>query len=761
VNRAAATVEITVRGTVQGVGFRPFVYRLATRLGLTGSVCNSAAGVVITACGDAADIDQLVAALHSNPPPLAIITSVDIRDIPVSNTGTGFVVEPSLAGSVPAVDVVVDTATCDACLVEMRTPSNRRHRHAFINCTDCGPRFSIITGLPYDRANTTMAEFVMCPACRAEYESPADRRFHAQPVCCPHCGPTLRLLDKKGCGIPDADPLRRAVALLETGAIVAIKGLSGFHLACRADLPAAVDALRERKHRVGKPFAIMVRDIEAACRYAVISAREAALLCSAERPIVLCAKSAGASRLAAAIAPAVTTLGIMLPCTPLHHLLFDGATFDALVMTSANRSTEPICIHTADAVEKLGGIADAFLTHNRAIHVRLDDSIARVLLDRPLVVRRSRGFTPAPLPADADVQGVVALGGILKNTVTVGRGRACYVSNYLGSADTLATIDNCEHALDHLLAILGVTPALYATDLHPGGLLTALIADPTLPLIRVQHHHAHAVACMAENRLTGRAINIIYDGVGLGDDNTIWGGEVLVCDRLGYERSGAWRVGPMPGGDAATLNPGRMLMGVLWNTLGDDVMELCPWMPHTERRATRDLLVANVNCPVTSSMGRLFDACAALLDVCRSQTYEGQPAIELEGAAGQSDTGTFDVPIITDAGRNVADGAALLEAVRSAVHDRVPKPDVAARFHHAVVDATVRLAGMAADANGIDAVCLSGGCFLNKLLFEQTFGGLEAAGLRPFAPRVLPPGDEAISYGQALIAAAQHSQRQR
>jgi hydrogenase maturation protein HypF len=753
-------LTVVVRGTVQGVGFRPFVYRSARRWNIRGSVRNTSDGVEIAACGTFAAIEGFLDMLRLSSPPLASITNMEISEEPdIPGTG-GFSILPSLLGDESQVDAARDTAVCDACLSEMRDSSNRRYRHPFITCTDCGPRYSIIRALPYDRDRTTMAHFTMCAGCHAEFHDPEDRRFHAQPVCCPACGPRLALLDATAAAIDVHDPIAAAVVMLAEGTILAIKGIGGFHLACRADHAAAVAELRRRKHRAEKPLAIMVRDIGVARAYAEVSEIEAALLRGVERPIVLLLKKPNptasiTSRIAPEVAPHVHTLGVMLPYAPLHHLLFDTDRYDALVMTSANPSGEPLCISTEEAVATLAGIADGYLTHDRPIQVRLDDSIARVLDGAPLLVRRGRGYAPAPLPAGTEVDGVVALGGIMKSTVAVGRGRTCYVSQYLGSSENLPTIDNCEQSLRHLLGLLGVTPAQYACDLHPGGLNKALVGSPNLPLIKVQHHYAHAVACMAENRLQGKAVCVVYDGMGLGDDGAIWGGEVLIADRRGYERVGWWDVGPMPGGDAATFFPGRMLMGALWQRQGEGVMNLCPWMAPEEGRATMELLAADINCPRTSSMGRLFDACAALLDVCRRQTYEGQPAVELEGAADPAEEGSIDVQIREMAGSMVADGAGLLLDVRGALRQGASVARAAALFHNAVADATVRIAMRAAVAARLDSVCLSGGCFLNKLLCERTVAGLRAAGLRPVVHRILPPGDECVAFGQAIVAAEQ------
>ncbi|MBD3243110.1 MAG: carbamoyltransferase HypF [Chitinivibrionales bacterium] len=734
-------IQITIQGTVQGVGFRPFVYRTALRFGVRGSVCNSVAGVVIDACGEPAVLEQFLHALRTELPPLAVIRSLETVEVSAPCDAAAFTIEASALGESPQVDVTRDTATCDACVRELRDPSDRRYRHPFINCTDCGPRYTIIQGLPYDRPRTTMRGFPMCPQCEAEYRNPADRRFHAQPVCCPACGPTLTLLDAQGEQIASHDPVADTIMRLARGEIVAIKGLGGFHLACRADNQDAVVRLRERKQREQKPLAIMVGDIDTAGRYCDISRDERGLLSGIERPIVLLSKRReGADAVAQAVAPTVTTLGVMLPYTPIHHLLFDTDAYDALVMTSGNRGGEPICIDNDEALEKLRGIADAYLMHDRAIHVRVDDSVARVLGGAPVLLRRARGYVPAPLAVDAAVDGIVALGGIMKSTVCVGRGRTCYVSQYLGTADNTETIENCVHVAHHLTEVLGVRPRLFVGDMHPGGFTEAIVRDSETPYETVQHHHAHAAACLGENRVDGPAICLVYDGLGLGEDDSVWGGEILLAGRGGYRRVGHLRPVFMPGGDAATRNPGRMAIGILWELLGREAVDVCPWMGQDERSAVRALLENDLNCPRTSSMGRLFDAAAAMLDVCRRQTYEGQPAIELEGVAERGVDDAYGFELLDEDGRILLDGAALLAAVRDDMRRGTPAPVVSARFHNTVADMSVEAACRAAAAAGVTLVALCGGCFQNAMLFERTVRGLRARGVTPVFHRILSPG---------------------
>ena len=745
-------VKVLVTGTVQGVGFRPFVYRTARRFGVVGTVRNTAGGVEIEAFARQEALDAFVRAVKTQTPPLAQVLSLESRPLSADGAPESFTIGQSSLGESAAVDVTRDTAVCTSCLSEMRSPNNRRYRHAFINCTDCGPRYTIVRSMPYDRPNTTMAAFGMCPECAAEYADPVDRRFHAQPVCCPNCGPQLRLLDASGCVLETGDAAAECVRLLTQGSIVAIKGIGGFHLACRADRTEVVARLRQRKHREEKPLAIMVRDVSSARALAEISDIEGELISGVERPIVIVRKR-DTGALAPEVAPRVSTLGIMLPYAPLHHVLFENAPYQALVMTSANLSDEPMCIDDAEAVRRLGGIADAYLTHDRPIYVRNDDSIARVLGAHPVLLRRARGYVPAPLPADTETTGVCAWGGILRGTVTVGRGSYCYTSQYLGAMDSVEALDNLERVMQHLMLVLGVTPRVHACDMHPQGLTSRPAESSGLPVVKVQHHHAHAVACLAENRWPDEAIAVVYDGAGHGDDGTGWGGEILRVNRSSYERLGHLRTAPMPGGDEATRLPGRMALGILSQS-GDALWtDACAWMPVAERDAVIEVLRLGLNCPLTSSMGRLFDACAAVLDVCRTRTYEGQPAIELEGCADLAETRAFKMPVITENGLRVLDGASLLLQVAEAVRGGLSPAVASARFHNAVVAATAQVVTAVCEETGIRAVCLSGGCFQNVLLFGRLVAKLESAHLRVLVHRLTPPNDECVSYGQAIVAA--------
>jgi hydrogenase maturation protein HypF len=744
---------ITIQGTVQGVGFRPFVYRCARDHDITGRVYNDARGAAIEAFGSREKLNLFLGAIQASPPPLAVIRRIDVKELG-SEPPSRFIIDESHAGDVLAVDVARDTGVCDACLREMRDPGNRRHHHPFINCTDCGPRYTIIKQLPYDRPFTTMSGFAMCNECSREYEDPLNRRFHAQPVCCPKCGPKLTLCDSAGRPMEEPDPIAACIALLSAGSIVAIKGIGGFHLACRADRSDAVARLRERKHRDEKPLAIMVPDSAAAARVALISKPERALLESIERPIVIVEKRSDVQNIAPEVAPRVPTLGIMLPYAPLHHLLFENAPYGALVMTSGNRTDEPISATNQEALEKLGGIADAFLIHDREIYIRNDDSIVRALGSAPVIMRRARGYVPEPLPAGGPVDGIVALGGILKGTVTVGRGAVCYTSQYLGSVDKIEIIDHLDRMMRHLLSLLGVSPLRYVCDLHPAGLTRKLAERTGLPVDYVQHHHAHAVACMAENRFEGPALAVVYDGTGYGEDGTIWGGEILQVDRAHYTRLGHLAPLPLPGGDMAVVNPGRMAVAALYGTMGERSLDACRWMPEPERRAVIDMIKTSTNCPLTSSMGRLFDACAAILGICEKRTYEGQPAIELEGCAERNVHHGYEPPVHDQDGRIIIDGAAILREAWLDFCRGTSPARVSGRFHATIADATIEAAVRASKTTGLKTVCLSGGCFQNALLFGLVVNGFAGAGLQVLTHHLLPPNDECVSFGQAIVAGA-------
>ncbi len=751
---------IQIRGTVQGVGFRPFIYRLALRLSISGTVRNDGQGVEITAWAASETLDRFAELIVREAPPLSAVRNIQSKSIPAAGPRPrAFTIEESAASGVTAVDIAADTAVCPACLAEMRDPGDRRYGHAFINCTDCGPRYTIISALPYDRRNTSMADFAMCPACRAEYKDPASRRFHAQPVCCPECGPQYTLLDCDGNIQSCEDPIASCIGFLERGSIAAIKGIGGFHLACRADSAETVARLRLLKNREEKPLALMVRDLAAASAIATLSEEEARLLESPERPIVLLRKrSKPGISIAPEVANRLPTYGIMLPYAPLHHLLFDRSGLSALVMTSANRSDEPM-VHTNEAaVKTLHGIADIFLTHNRPIRVRVDDSVARIVAGAPLLMRRARGYVPDPLPSPGDATGIIGCGGVLKSTITVGRGNSCYVSQYIGSAEDAESLEQASGIREHLQKLLDTPSALYVIDQHPGTPLEKIL-EPGVPVLRIQHHHAHAAACLAENGITERAVCVVYDGTGYGDDGTLWGGEFFLADNYQFRRMAHLSTMLLPGGEAAIEHPWRAALGSLYPLIGSKTESLFPEIPAHEKLPVLELISREMHCVRSSGMGRLFDAMSALLSVCSRRGYEGQPAILLEAAAMEAPEANtlpgYPVALTSIGEMAVIDGARILFEAWNDFRGGSPVSQVAARFHATIAEATATIATRIAKERQLEFVALSGGCFQNLLLTERTIRLLRNSGLTPVVHRLLPPSDEAVSYGQVIMATVQ------
>ena len=754
-----------VFGTVQGVGFRPYVFRLARELGLAGFVLNDDRGVAFEVEGGAEAVEEFLRRLGPEAPPLARVEAVDFDD--AEPTGeAGFRIVASERAGDPDAQVSPDMATCADCLAELFDPDDRRHRYPFINCTNCGPRFTIVRGVPYDRPLTTMAGFAICPACRIEYEDPADRRFHAQPNACPECGPRVLLLDAAGEAIAEGPDERDAVEaagrLLAGGRIVAVKGIGGFHLACRADDPAAVNALRSRKHREGRPFALMAANLAAARELVDLTPVEEAVLEGPERPIVIARRRPDAA-VAAAVAPRSADLGVMLPYSPLHHLLLADAG-GPLVMTSGNVSDEPIAYEQGDALERLRGIADYFLIHDRPIETRTDDSVLRslspALRAAPLLIRRSRGYVPGSIPlSPAATRPVLGCGAELKNTFCLAKGERAWVGHHIGDLKNFETLRSFAVGIEHFERLFAVTPEVVAHDLHPDYLSTryALERDGLRP-VEVQHHHAHLAACLAEHGGEGSAIGAIYDGSGLGPDGTVWGGELLVGDLGGFERAGCLFPVRLPGGDAAAREPWRMACAWLVAALGEDR----PRIPRRLRSevsardwdAVCELLRSGTASPPTTSAGRLFDAVAALCGLRARVDHEGQAAVELEGIARPGGE-PYPLPVIGAGG-----GSALLDArvtVRAVLADLdcgADPVDVAGRFHEGLAAATARACAREAEARGLDRVVLSGGVFQNRLLLEHTASLLSARRLRVLIPERLPPNDGGIAYGQVAVAAA-------
>jgi hydrogenase maturation protein HypF len=759
-----------VRGIVQGVGFRPFVYKLATSLGLTGFVFNSSSGVTIEIEGSSETNRKFIDCLQRDPPQLAEILEVTVSEV-ASLGSVGFDILESREEAGEFALVSPDAGTCEACWRDFGDPSNRRFGYAFTNCTHCGPRYTIVKDIPYDRAKTTMSSFLMCEACKAEYGDPADRRFHAQPNACAVCGPTLCLIpggtSPADCSFAEKDSLRmihEARQLLREGNIMAVKGLGGFLLACDASNEAAVAELRRRKRRPAKPFALMVRDLERVRSICAVSPEDEAALQHSRRPIVvlprLSSEDAPADGLPDVLVPGNNTLGIMLPYTPLHYLLFSDSPesppeFAALVMTSGNLSEEPIVVSNTEALLDLSGIADWFLLHNRDIATRVDDSVVRIFEARERVLRRSRGFVPQTIDLGIELEQVLAVGAELKNTFCLTRGTHAILSQHIGDLENYETMRFFEDTLEKMKRVFKVSPRAIAHDLHPGYRSTRMaLAYGIERKFAVQHHHAHIASCMAENHLDGKVIGVAMDGTGLGLDGTIWGGEFLVADLAGFERRAHLRTVPLPGGDAAIRQPWRMALSYLRDSLGpqnpDDAVCFRA-VPAAQFKLVDTIISRHIHSLQTSSCGRLFDAVAALLGMGSEVTFEGQAAIALEMAANPAVTDRYEFdlqqgePIVVDLRQAIA------TIVKEVARNR-PAAEISARFHNTLSAAIVEVCCRIRKSDGLDRVCLSGGVFQNHLLLGLTAAELRRLGFGVFLHAIVPSNDGGISLGQAVIA---------
>jgi len=777
-------LRVAVRGAVQGVGFRPFVYRLATDLGLRGWVLNSTSGVRIEVEGEAAALEAFRLRLEREKPPRAFIQSVEASYLDPAGYA-GFAIRESDASGERRALVLPDIATCPDCLREVLDPSDRRHRYPFTNCTHCGPRYTIIEALPYDRRQTTMKAFVMCPTCRSEYDDPSDRRFHAQPNACPVCGPQLELWDADGRVLAErGTALERSIEAVRGGAIVALKGLGGFHLVCDARVGPAVRELRRRKAREEKPFACMFPSLESVRATCEVSAPEERLLLSPEAPIVLLRRrtragagvsagrgagrpgdAAASGALDPAIAPGNPYLGVMLPYTPLHHLLLAALAFP-IVATSGNRSDEPICIEEHDALERLSGIADLLLVHNRPILRHADDSIVRLCAGRELMLRRARGFAPLPvaLPSTVGSPPVLAVGAFLKSSVALSSRGEAFLSQHIGDLATPQARTALADTARDLGRLLEIRPRIVACDLHPDYPSTEFARRTGLPVVAVQHHEAHALACMAENELAPPVLAVSWDGTGYGTDGTIWGGEFLRVTDEGCERVAHLRPFRLPGGEAAVREPRRSALGLLWEAFGEEALardELPPIRAFSpaERGVLAAMLRRGVQAPVTTSAGRLFDAIASLLDLRQITRFEGQSAMELEFAAQESDADgayRFELrdapaasPAVGDATTgSLADWEPLLRAILDDCHAGAAPGDVARRFHNALAELIVAVARTC----GLPRLVLTGGCFQNVLLTESAVVRLRAEGFTPYWHQRVPPNDGGIALGQLVAA---------
>lgn len=789
-------LAIAVRGVVQGVGFRPFVYNAARARGLGGWVQNEADTVRIEVQGEKAQLEAFCDTLRNAPPPQARIDSMEVSEVSCQRDATGvFQIRTSTGQAPPRPTIPADLATCADCLQEIRTLGERRYRYPFTNCTNCGPRWSIIERLPYDRPRTSMAHFRMCPECDAEYHDPADRRFHAQPIACPQCGPALQLLDSHGRQTATGDEaLQRAVEAVLSGRILALKGLGGFQLLVDATNAEAVALLRQRKQRPAKPFALMLPSIPDVHRRCELSDEEARALSSHQAPILLLRRRRdheAISDVVEGVAPGNPYLGVMLPYTPLHHLLME-AIHRPIICTSGNLSEEPMAISTDDAIERLGPIADVLLVHDRPIVRPVDDSVARVGPDGLQLLRRARGY--APLPIDLDFEGptVLAVGGHLKNTIALGLGSQAVITPHVGDLDNVLSVEVHKRAIRDLVDFFQVTPDVLACDLHPDYASTwhaeRLALDWDIPLVPVQHHHAHVAACMAEHRLDGPVLGFSWDGTGYGTDGTVWGGEVLECEGTDFRRIARLRKFALPGGDRAVREPRRSALGVLFEILPDKAAEyVAEWFTRSELDTLLAMLDRSVHCPRSSSMGRLFDAVAALCGLPAVISFEGQAAMALEFAADWQVEDAYPLPLIvggvsdgdperaTGAARGggraidgplspsetpptvslshrtpaVADWEPLVRAVLSDRAAGEPVRRISARFHNALAELAVTIASRW----GGSRVALSGGCFQNALLTERVRAGLLSAGFEVYTHRNVPPGDGGIALGQLIIAA--------
>jgi hydrogenase maturation protein HypF len=740
--------RIEVRGLVQGVGYRPFVWRVAQRFGVSGSVRNDGGVVEIQAEGSADALDAFCAALRQETPPLARVESVVWSSAPSTGLLT-FDVEGSTDDEGHELWIPADVATCRACLAELTDPDDRRFEYPFVNCTDCGPRYTIVEGLPYDRERTTMRAFPLCPACGAEYGDPADRRFHAEPVACPACGPVVSLLEADGHAVTGS-PIEEAATRLRSGAIVAVKGLGGFHLACDATDEAAVARLRERKARPRKPFAVMVADLDEARRLFDVDASAEAALASWRAPIVL-VRDRGL--LAPSVAPGHRRQGAMLPGTPLHHLLLRAAD-RPLVMTSGNRSEEPICIDDPEALGRLGQVADAFLIHDREILARCDDSVVRPGPRSVAVLRRARGYVPEPIPILFPGPPVLGTGAELNATFCLANGDLAYLSPHVGDLDSEETLAAYRTALDHYRDVFRVEPELVAHDLHPDFLTTRFALDIGLPTVAVQHHHAHVAAVMAEHALTGPVLGVAFDGFGLGEDGQAWGGEFLEVRPDRAHRVGHLRGVRLPGGDAAVRRPVRVALAhALDAGCADRVAERLG-VDERDLELVRKQVESGLNSPVATSAGRLFDAVAALTGAAEVATYDGEPAILLEQLASPSATAEYPYDLYPEGDRLVVDTRPVVGAV---VHDllRGIRPsDVAGRFHRTLAGIILAECRVLRISTGISTVCLGGGVFHNDLLTSDVVARLRTCDFEVFVPAAVPAGDGGISLGQALVARA-------
>ncbi|MEE4312513.1 MAG: carbamoyltransferase HypF [candidate division KSB1 bacterium] len=747
--------KATVKGIVQGIGFRPFIYNLAAECGLNGYVLNNGQGVVLEVEGNRPAIDRFFSAIENHPPPLAHITSIERESLPPVHDSE-FIIKKSSANEIKKTLISPDICVCADCLQEMFDTNDRRYRYPFINCTNCGPRYTIISDIPYDRPNTSMHAFPMCDACAEEYRDPENRRFHAQPNACPVCGPHVTLCDANGKAMEKDDPIAASIELIRSGRIVAIKGLGGFHLAVNATDAAAVTRLRKRKMREEKPLALMSKSVDAIRDYAELTQAEEELLQSPQRPIVLLRKKVPNS-IAHQVSPGNNYFGVMLPYTPLHYLLMEND-LAAWVMTSGNLSDEPIAIENEEAFRRLGQIADYFLIHDRDIYLRSDDSIVRVLHDDNRLIRRSRGYVPVPVFLNKSYPNVLALGAELKNTVCLTSAEYAFMSQHIGDLKNLESYEFLHLTISHLQRILDIQPDIIAHDLHPDYLSTRLADELECPRkIGVQHHHAHVMSCLTENNIEEPVIGLALDGTGYGSDGNIWGGEVLLVDGADFSRLAYVNYVPMPGGDIVIEQPWRMSVSYLHDLYGRDLTELdIPFIRSMDRDKLKILLQMielNTNCPLTSSLGRLFDAVSALTGICGHGAFEGQPAIALEMAISESGDACYQYAWDYDGRSRVIQTKAILKGIVDDVQNGIDTGVISHKFHLTLVRLFTELCVELRGCTGINSIALSGGVFQNAFLFNSLKSALEKDKFVVYSHSKVPTNDGGISLGQAAVAA--------
>jgi hydrogenase maturation protein HypF len=753
-NKARRKIEI--KGIVQGVGFRPTVYRLANEYNLKGFVFNDSKGVTLDIEGDSEDISSFLEELKKNPPPLSKIEEIKSENLPVKEFDEFKIIESEESEEKKTL-VSPDIATCEDCKRELLNRKDRRYKYPFINCTNCGPRFTITKELPYDRKNTTMRKFKMCKKCKAEYVDPENRRFHAQPNACEKCGPHLELIDYKGKKI-EGNPIDKTIKLLKKGKIVAIKGLGGFHLACNAKNTEAIQALRERKMRPYKPLALMAKDLNVISEFVHVSEKEKELLTSPRAPIVLLKKKEK-NILPDNIAPNNNFLGFMLPYTPLHILLFEK--LEVLVMTSGNKRDEPIAFDNQDAVIRLTGVADYFLIHNRDIWIQADDSVARIVDDESLLLRRSRGYVPQPLRCPiGNVKKIIGFGAHKHNTFTISRGDEIFISHYIGETDNIETIKAFEKGIKHFINFFDIPPDIAVVDLHPEYEATKFgrkwAFENSKPLIEVQHHHAHIASCLLDNKLNEKVIGVTWDGTGYGADGNIWGGEFLIADLKEYERKAYLQYIPIPGGDITVKEPWRMAAVYLYDIFGESFRTLdIDFVKALDKKKwfiIQNMIDKRVNSPFTSSMGRLFDAVSSILGVRNSINYQGQAAIELEMIARDGEGGFYKFEMIRGIDTHIIDPRSVIESIVDDIKKGVPKESISSKFHIGLAELIVDISDLLRAETRINKVCLSGGVFQNIILRTEATKRLREKDFGVYNHEKIPPNDGGISAGQVAVA---------